>query len=398
MRSTLTTTLLALTIASARATCPVSHPHACPNAASVNQVGCPSCTSASFHGPCCDRNPDCVCNAYAGEGYENDGAYGLPRTPVPVGDPDASCTVSEGTVGDYLVGVQWGGARVCTSDGSAAGQLLTGSELAEACLAVCLGDPSCRSFDIGSPLIAEAFRVAEWSQGYRLNCAIEYHRKTEPAVQSIRSTAAPVGSDAEWQVNCWTSYQMGTCTNQPEWAPVKARKCFDPSAATLGGGVFGRTGIRLVSDWFQSGGMEDPVSNAAFRGRLYAIDAETCGGWTVDGAPAVSVTQGLSTTIIIIAAAGAGVLLLVCIIVIVVFMKKKKMNAGRHTSKPTGNGAPPPSHSQMQMTQIPMPVGQATGAAVPVVSQASFGNKFDPNTGKPIPKFDPETGKQNWEA
>ena len=30
------------------------------------------------------------------------------------------------------------------------------------------------------------------------------------------------------------------------------------------------------------------------------------------------------------------------------------------------------------------------------VGQASFGNKFDPNTGKPIPKFDPWTGKQNW--
>ena len=24
------------------------------------------------------------------------------------------------------------------------------------------------------------------------------------------------------------------------------------------------------------------------------------------------------------------------------------------------------------------------------------GNKFDPETGKPIPKFDPETGVQNW--
>ena len=39
-------------------------------------------------------------------------------------------------------------------------------------------------------------------------------------------------------------------------------------------------------------------------------------------------------------------------------------------------------------------------AAQPVATQQieiEMGEaKFDPQTGKPIPKFDPQTGKQNW--
>ena len=204
--------------------CPASHPFECASESDASEP-------KYFHGPCCDNHYDCYCD---------DGAHALPHEPVPVGEPDASCKVSAGTVGDLTWGIAWGGFHVCTSDGAAGSPLLTGAELAEACLAVCLADPQCRSFEIGSPKIADASRSAAWSSGHAYNCAIEYHRKTDPDVQSVRASRAPVGSDAAKEVNCWTNYEMeGTCTTQPKWAPDKAVKCFDPSAA-LGGGVADR--------------------------------------------------------------------------------------------------------------------------------------------------------------
>ena len=260
--------------------CPISHPNKCQSSSDVNQIECPDCDPKYFHGPCCDKNPDCICDR------GGDGAYALPHEPVPVGELDASCKVGTGTVGDYISGVNWGGFHVCTSDGTAGGPLLTGVELAEACLAVCLADPLCRSFEIGSPKIADAYRAATFSEGHALNCAIEYHKKTDLDVQSVRSTRAPVGSDAAREANCWTSYQMeGTCTTQPEWAPGKAAKCFDPSAAALGGGVHSRGCIGCTEGWFDGGGMYDPIQEPSYVARLYAIDVDTCDGWTVDGAP-----------------------------------------------------------------------------------------------------------------
>ena len=43
-------------------------------------------------------------------------------------------------------------------------------------------------------------------------------------------------------------------------------------------------------------------------------------------------------------------------------------------------------------------VAQAGWGAPVVVGQAvePQGNKFDPQTGQPIPKFDPYSGQQNW--
>ena len=188
-------------------------------------------------------------------------------------------------------------------------------------------DPLCRSFDIGSPKIADAYRVAQWSDGHAYNCGIQHHEKTDPAVQSARSTRAPVGSDTAREANCWTNYEMeGTCTTQPEWAPDKAAKCFDPSAA-LGGGVAGRSSIGGIADWFDDGGMQDPVGDASYLARVYAIDADTCDGWTVDGAPDVQVSTPSSddpTTIIIVVVAAVVCLLLLAALAFVVAKKKKK--------------------------------------------------------------------------
>ena len=98
-------------------------------------------------------------------------------------------------------------------------------------------------------------------------------------------------------------------------------------------------------------------------------------------------------TALYIGAAGGGVFVLsicgICGIGAIVCLEKKKRIQ------------PLPSKLVQQTNQVQMaiaststmPVGQAMGVAVPAVP---FGAKFDPNTGKPIPKFDPETGKQNW--
>ena len=266
--------------------CPTSHPNKCLSESDVNKpIHYESDVNKQihpkyFHGPCCDKDPDCICNAqhlgeHCGEGCD-DGAHALPHEPVPVGEPDASCKVSAGTVGDLPMGPSWGGLHVCTSDGAAGSPPLTGAELAVACLAVCLADPQCRSFGIGSPKIADAYRYASGTGGHAYNCAIEYYQKTDPAVQSLRASRAPVGSDVAKEVNCWTNYEMeGTCTTQPTWAPDKAVKCFDPSAA-LGGGVAGRGSIGGMEDWFRDGGNYDPVEEASFLARLNAIDHDTC--------------------------------------------------------------------------------------------------------------------------
>ena len=84
--------------------CPASHPFQCASESDVNNIE----VRKYFNGPCCDKNSDCICDAYCGEGCD-DGAHALPHEPVPVGEPDASCKVSAGTVGDLLWAVSWGG-------------------------------------------------------------------------------------------------------------------------------------------------------------------------------------------------------------------------------------------------------------------------------------------------
>ena len=57
--------------------CPASHPFECASESDVNQIGCPSCEPKYFHGPCCDKDPDCICNAqHLGEHCVFVGAHG----------------------------------------------------------------------------------------------------------------------------------------------------------------------------------------------------------------------------------------------------------------------------------------------------------------------------------
>ena len=276
--------------------CPASHPYACSSESDVNENFCRDnwrsddlerCKPKYFNGPCCDESEDCLCIPTKKD------LHALPHTPVPTSSRAPSCSVSPGTVGDYVVGINWGGSHVCTSDGTANGPLLTGTELAEACLAVCLADPRCRSFEIGSPKLADADRQeGGW---YAVNCAIEHHSKTDPAVRSIRSTSPLAGAYMAQVKNCWTGYEIeGTCTTQPEWAPSKAKLCWDPSEA-LGGGVYGRGSIGHQMD--PSSAFMEPNETVYrtmlalccpdYLARLDAIDDDTCDGWTVEGAPAI---------------------------------------------------------------------------------------------------------------
>ena len=54
--------------------CPSSHPHLCRSASDVNKRGCPTCEARMFQGPCCDKNADCVCDDYCGPGCSGGGA------------------------------------------------------------------------------------------------------------------------------------------------------------------------------------------------------------------------------------------------------------------------------------------------------------------------------------
>ena len=46
----------------------------------------------------------------------------------------------------------------------------------------------------------------------------------------------------------------------------------------------------------------------------------------------------------------------------------------------------------------PSGVGQPVVGTAVAPTGGAWGNRFDTNTGQPIPKFDPTTGKQNWDA
>ena len=228
--------------------CPATHPNQCAN----RSFACPTAAvhcHLNFSGPCCDKDSDCLCDDACGVGCD-DGSFGLPKEPVPIGSP--SCEVSRGVTGDIIWGVNWGGCHVCTVDGTADGKPLTGSELASSCMAVCLGDPACRSFEVGSPVSAGIYKSMAL---YGINCCVEYHALNDAEVQSVRIAQAPTGSDVAVEAKCWTSFQMGTCARQPAWAPAAAGKCFDPSAAKRGGRVYARSSIVRIEDWLHDGGM-----------------------------------------------------------------------------------------------------------------------------------------------
>lgn len=107
--------LMLLLAVSARAECPSSHPYMCGSRDAVNQENCPECKADMFQGPCCDKNPDCVCDDYCGHDC-NDGAApvdgcdrkycispgrpdedGNPTTDCWAGSEIEPCTCSKGT-------------------------------------------------------------------------------------------------------------------------------------------------------------------------------------------------------------------------------------------------------------------------------------------------------------
>ena len=314
-----------------------------------------------FHGPCCDATPDCYCDSW--DGTDFDGNHRLPYTAVPIGDPPDTCTVSAGSIGDFTFAT-WGGVYICTADGTATGALLTGSELGEACLAVCLADPYCKQISIGSPAVAEYYGANPAFGGYKFNCGLKHHHIGDAAVQSVRSTRAPSGSHAAKESTCWTGYDVRGCgTMQPAWAPAAAAKCFDPSAATKGGGMYGRYSIGQNEDWWtprtadvhaagQYGcvGSTDPncewscstnceygpFTSAQTDAAIAILDAidSTCDGWDAVGAPALSI-QGASSVGVIIGVAGGGAALLLLLCFLLLVIKRKRQAAVRTTPQPS---------------------------------------------------------------
>lgn len=69
--------------------CPDTHPYACRTISDCTHGNCPY---QGWEGPCCDKNPDCYCDAYCGVGC-NDGAkpfLPLPREPPPPSSPPSA--------------------------------------------------------------------------------------------------------------------------------------------------------------------------------------------------------------------------------------------------------------------------------------------------------------------
>ena len=92
--------------------CPISHPNYCDTMGDVTEHD-----QGWFHGPCCDKNVDCTCSDHcsAADVPCTNGAARLPQPPVPIGEPDASCTVGAGSVGGSAYGLNWGGCFVRTT-------------------------------------------------------------------------------------------------------------------------------------------------------------------------------------------------------------------------------------------------------------------------------------------
>ena len=75
-------------IPSSTLTCPASNPHMCASAADMCvHESYSGCNRANFQGPCCDRNADCTCDDYCGEGCSG-GAVPIPQSPSAVSRPD----------------------------------------------------------------------------------------------------------------------------------------------------------------------------------------------------------------------------------------------------------------------------------------------------------------------
>ena len=156
------------------------------------------------------------------------GAAYLPRT-QPIGDPDASCAVGAAAPGQVLFGANWGGCFTCTTTGDTRGELLNSTDLAEACLARCLGDPLCRSFEVAAPPL-NAYQQAVSSErfNFEANCCIEHHAADDPAVAELVVTHDGAAADlCKGEAACWTGYELsGTCDAQPAWAASAALRCY----------------------------------------------------------------------------------------------------------------------------------------------------------------------------
>lgn len=96
--------------------------------------------------------------------------------------------------------------------------------------------------------------------------------------------------------------------------------------------------------------------------------------------------KGLPTWAIVLISVGGSCLVLITIAAIAGIAKAYSM---------------PQTPQPPVMQMMPMSVGQAMPSqpvAMGMPSQPAGGAKFDPMTGKPIPKFDPNTGVQNWSS
>ena len=131
--------------------------------------------------------------------------------------------------GQVLFGANWGGCFTCTTTGDTRGELLNSTDLAEACLARCLGDPRCRRFEVAAPPInAYQKAVSSGRFNFEANRCIEHHAADDPAVAELVVTHDGAAADlCKGEAACWTGYELsGTCDAQPAWAASAALRCY----------------------------------------------------------------------------------------------------------------------------------------------------------------------------
>ena len=212
--------LLAVASLAAAQICPESHPHEC------------SAPTTDSYGPCCDQTADCKCKPAE---KVQDGTFGAgwvqrtylarsrlatPTRRVPSAPPRRARSSSART---------GAGASRARRPATPAASSSTRPDLAEACLARCLGDPLCRSFEIAAPPL-NAYQQAVSSErfNFEANCCIEHHAADDPAVAELVVTHDGAAADlCKGEAACWTGYELsGTCDAQPAWAASAALRCY----------------------------------------------------------------------------------------------------------------------------------------------------------------------------
>ena len=92
------------------------------------------------------------------------------------------------------------------------------------------------------------------------------------------------------------------------------------------------------------------------------------------------------SSIVIVIVVAVAVVAIVAILGAVFYLTRRSSTATPAAS--SSQGTEMPAQAVIGMPQPSVPMGQAVGS--------TSGNKFDTDTGQPIPKFDVKTGKQNW--